>query len=193
MTPYHLPKKIGVLKSTPKKSLFWEAPNFGRLSHFHCLLSLIYGLFWLIGTRKPWIKSLYLPLMWSKYCKSLISICRVINSSKKKKKKKKPRQQQDKQVQTFRHFSSKQPIMLDESCKDKRRKRDPASFCKNRGPCPWLVVSAGLLKILLQQLYWLFCEEFLKNLALGFLSVSILRSNKEVEELPNWEAVVKDI
>ena len=83
--------------------------------------------------------------------------------------------------------------MLDESCKDKRRKRDPASFCKNRGPCPWLVVSAGLLKILLQQLYWLFCEEFLKNLALGFLSVSIPRSNKEVTELPNREVVMKDI
>ena len=82
--------------------------------------------------------------------------------------------------------------MLGESCKGKRRK-GVQFLCKNRGPCLWLVFSAGLLKILLwQQLYWLFYEGLLKILALGFLSVRILRSNKEVAELPNREAVVKD-
>ena len=38
-----------------------------------------------------------------------------------------------------------------------------------------------------------FYEGLLKILALGFLSVSILRSNKEVAMLPNREAMVKDI
>ena len=84
--------------------------------------------------------------------------------------------------------------MLVESCKGKRRKGDPVSFCKNRGPCLWLVVSAGLINILFwQQLYWFFYWGLLMILALGFLSVSILRSNKEVAELPNREAVMKDI
>ena len=38
-----------------------------------------------------------------------------------------------------------------------------------------------------------FYEGLLKILALGFLPISILRSNKEVVELPNREIVVKDI
>ena len=38
-----------------------------------------------------------------------------------------------------------------------------------------------------------FYEGLLKILALGFLSVSIVRINKEVAGLPNREAVVKDI
>ena len=38
-----------------------------------------------------------------------------------------------------------------------------------------------------------FNEGLLKILALGFLPISILRSNKEVVELPNREIVVKDI
>ena len=96
-------------------------------------------------------------------------------------------------VHTFKEYSNWQPTMLDESCKGKRRKGDLVSFYKNRGPCPWLVVSAGLFKNLWQHFYWLFYEGLLKILALGFLSVSILRSNKEATELPNREAVVKDI
>ena len=36
-TPYHLPKKRGVQKSTPKISLFWEDPNFGGLSQY-CII-----------------------------------------------------------------------------------------------------------------------------------------------------------
>ena len=39
----------------------------------------------------------------------------------------------------------------------------------------------------------MFSHKFELSLALGFLSVSIIRSNKEVAELPNREAVVKDI
>ena len=115
-------------------------------------------------------------------------------SNQQFKNKEKPRQRQDKQVHTFRECSNWQPTTLDETCKGKKRKGDPVSFCKNRSPCLWLVFSAGLLKILWwQQLYWLFYEGLLKILALGFLSVSILRSKKEVAELPNREAVVKDI
>ena len=38
-----------------------------------------------------------------------------------------------------------------------------------------------------------FYEGLLKILALGFLPISILRSNKEGAELPNREVVVKDI
>ena len=38
-----------------------------------------------------------------------------------------------------------------------------------------------------------FYEGLLKILALGFLPVSILRSKKDVAELPNREVVVKDI
>ena len=38
-----------------------------------------------------------------------------------------------------------------------------------------------------------FYEGLLKILALGFLPVSILRSNKEVAELPKREVVVKGI
>jgi len=37
------------------------------------------------------------------YCKSLISMCRVTNSSKNKEK---PQQQQEKQIQTFREGST---------------------------------------------------------------------------------------
>ena len=118
----------------------------------------------------------------------------VTNNSNQKKKKKKSQEQQDKQVYTFRECSNWQPTMLDESCKGKRRKGNPVSFCKIRGSCQWLAISTGLLKILLwQQLYWLFYEGLLKILALGFLFVSILRSNIEVVELPDKEAVVMDI
>ena len=46
------------------------------------------------------------------------------------------------------------------------------------------IVTAALL---------VFYEGLLKILALGFLSVSMLRSNKEVAKLLNREALMKDI
>ena len=41
--------------------------------------------------------------------------------------------------------------------------------------------------------FFFFFEGLLKILALGFIPISILRSNKEVAKLPNREVVVKGI
>ena len=132
-----------------------------------------------------------MPLMWSKYYKSLILMCRITNSSKTKKSLNSSRISKSTPLESV---PTGDQLCWLRAAWGKRRKGDLVSFCENRGTCLWLVLSAGLLKILLwHQLYWLLYEGLLKILALGFISVSILRSNKEVAVLPNREDMVKDI
>ena len=68
------------------------------------------------------------------YCKSLISMCRVTNSSKTKKILDSSRISKSRPLESV-PSSNWQPTMLNESYKGKRRKGDPVSFSKNRGPC----------------------------------------------------------